>query len=593
MSSKENKSKEILKTIKSTDTSWLNKRLAPKYFWPIFGVLFFLFLLSIFNLLSLLQIRQEMNRNLEDLRTNISLSQDMATKKNSDESLFSTSTALDNNIPTEISSSSFENIQNDEASLSSALINIETGATDLATASSAATQVILVKPIDSILAAIFGSSPQVSNSDPNVKEVKVDKTVSVPAPDPLKISYSNDFIPPISEQLLSGRLSSVSDTFSSLSNINQSETDMFWDENMTVFVFPPVYELKKQSDCSAPDCGLSRAMTDIQSSCLSPGCLSKSSESKLSFAGKELQLPPVFKDRKISKINIFPLANSWLIGIVTGPSTAEQGWVYRFDGLSFSPLITNETEYQIKPLFQKGGGEIAFGGDSKDFLVLYSGYDAIAYRFREGGIEDVSKYFGLRVSGGGFKAQILRIGEGQSSIYYVCGLDENEAKIIKIWSKDALNSAGALDFSTVFADSSFYPQSILCGISDVQTKKLLIAAKIKDRYELWNFQDKGFDNSSSRQVTSINLKDNNTELVKAAVISDVGVETKSGCPGSSASVYLANERGAFNYVNTYLWHGFAKLGSELYWRFVFQPENDPFYSPWFSHINRLSYLSPE
>jgi hypothetical protein len=588
MPPKKVKLKKGLKSIGPTKTSWLNKRLALKYFWPIFGVLFFLFLLSIFNLLSLWQIRQEMNVNMEELKANISLDQEASSVKDSNDFLFDGSALVSDSSITELASSS-----SPEAMPRAGVVVV-----DRHTENSPVVSVITIDPSDGIMSAIFGDGYETPTTNSNTKVIVAENILIdeiVPNVDTAAIIATNPSysIPSVSEQLLSGRLASISDTFSGLVNINQSETSMFWDENVTAFIFPPVYELNKQSDCSVPDCGLSREMTDIQSSCLDAGCLSKLSDTELSFAGKELQLPPVFNNKKINNINIFSLSDYWLLGIVTGSSTAEQGWVYRFDGLSFSPLITNETEYQIKPRFQHGGGEIAFGGDDKDFLVLYSGYDAVAYRFREGRIEDISKYFGLRVSSGGFRAQILKIGVGQSSIYYVCSLDDYKAKIVKIWSKDDLNSAGAFDFSTIFGDASFRPQSILCGISDAQTKKILIAAKIRDTYELWNFQDKGFDNSGLRQVTSVNLKANNQKLVKAAVISDLGLETKSGCPGSGASVYLANKKEDFNAVSPYLWHGFSELGSELYWRFVFSPENDSFYSPWFNHINRLSYLSPE
>ena len=364
---------------------------------------------------------------------------------------------------------------------------------------------------------------------------------------------------------------------------------MYWDDSITAFTFPPVYELSKQSDCSVVDCGLSREMVDVQSSCLAPGCLKKNSETELLFNNKILKLPPVIQSKTILNINIFALKDYWLIGIVTGPKTAEQGWVYSFDGLAFSPLISDNSEYKIKARYQRGGGEIYFGGDDKDFLVLYVGYDAFAFRFREGKIEDISKYFGLRVSSGGFEAQILKLGQGASSIYYVCSLSDNKAKIIKIWSKDALNSGGALDFSTVFSRSAFSPIKILCGISDEAQKKLLVATRINDAYELWRFQDKGFDNSVTRQVTSINLKTDNQNMVKAAVISDFGLQSKL----PSVSVYLANEPNSFEPVIPYLWHSFSLLGPDIYWRFVFQPEENAFYSPWFDHINRFSYLSPE
>jgi len=523
--------KAVKKTVKKR-VKWWDKRVPLKYFWPIFLILFLLFFLTIFNLISLWQVRQAVTSDLQELVSALELEKDikLQIKQKDNKLIFEDEVKtfdqeIDFNVPT---------------------LNFPT-ATD----------------------NIFSSLEIEPASSPS------------------------DFIPPISEQLLSGHLSSISDSFSGLTNIDESLTDMYWDDSVTAFTFPPLFSLNKQSDCSEIDCGFSRDMLDMKSSCLQSGCLQKKNSRELTFAGQDLRLPPVLQDKEILSINFFALSDRWLLGIVTGPSSAEKGWVYSFDGLSFVPLLTDTTEYQINPRYQRGGGKIFFGGDDQDFLVLYAGYDAIAYRFREDRVEDISKYFGLRVSNGGFEAQIFKLGEGALSTYYVCSLSENKAKIIKIWSQDTLNSLGALDFSTAFAARGFYPSSIVCGISDVNEKKIAIAAKINGAYELWNFQDNGFDNSRSRQVTSINLKANNREEVKAAVIADFGADSYSGCPGYSVNAYLANEKNNFQEVTPYLWHGFSKLGQELYWRFVFNPEDNQFYSPWFDHINRLSYLSPE
>lgn len=572
------KKKAVKKTSKKSN-SWWNQRLALKYFWPILAALFLLFLLTIFNLLFLWQIRLEINNNLQTVQASVKAPEpiEQALSASSDESLAFNESLLMREEVTAISSQAV-------ASSSSELVSSEMDMFDSLSYDELISLVLGSKeyPAPVINKAIAQPSLELNEPEP-----------SSPAIASPEIVMSENLSPIISEQVLSGRLSSISDSFSGLANIDKEATDMYWDDNITAFTFPPVYELSKQSDCSVADCGLSRAMVDVQSSCLEPGCLTKVSETELAFNGKTLQLPPVLQSKNILNINIFALKDSWLLGIVTGPKTAEQGWVYSFDGLSFSPLISDNSAYQIKARYQRGGGEITFGGDDADFLVLYSGYDAHAFRFRDRKIEDVSKYFGLRVSRGGFEAQIIKLDQGAASIYYVCSLSDNKAKLIKIWSKDALTSAGALDFSTVFRKSAFYPSSILCGVSDANQKKLLIAARINGAYELWRFEDKGFDNSRTRQVTSLNLASDTQTMVKAAVIADLGLEAQSSCPGPSAMAYVANEPGSFEAVTPYLWHSFSMLGNDVYWRFVFQPEENVFYSPWFDNVNRFSYLSPE
>ena len=396
--------------------------------------------------------------------------------------------------------------------------------------------------------------------------------------------------PSVSEQALDGTLASFGDIFSSLAYINEAQSDMFWDENMTAFTFPPLYEVRKQSDCSTVDCGLSRADIDPSSICLQAGCLRKTADLKLFFNNQPLQLPPPVNAESFSSITLFSLGNSWLIGLVSGPETAERGWVYRFDGLSFSPLITADTDFQIAPRFQRGGGSIAFGGTADDFLVLYAGYDGRAFRFRGTNQEDISKFFGLRVTDGGFKPQILKVGEGGDSIFYVCSLTEDKPKVIKIWSKDDLNSLGALDFSLSFFKGDWRPDSILCSISDAGAKRLAIASKTGGAYALWQASDLGFDNSRRRSVTSLNINRKNQTEVKAAVLADVGVESLGSSLGGNTIFYLANKIDRFENAAAFLWHGFDAAGTELYWRLEAEPDSDRYYSPWFSHVNRLDYL---
>lgn len=404
------------------------------------------------------------------------------------------------------------------------------------------------------------------------------------------LAAANSFVPAAQEQLLSGRLNSFGDNFSGLAYINQEETDMFWDETITAFTLPPVYDVRQQNECAEPDCGLSRATIDPVSVCLAAGCLQKTADLRLLFNNRELRLPPPVSGETLSSITLFALGNRWLIGLVSGPSTEERGWVYVFDGLAFSPLITDDSAYQIKPRFQRGGGRIAFGGSEDDFIILYAGYDGKAFRVRASAIEDISKFFGLRVTDGGFMPQILKIGAGQDSIFYVCSVTANKPKLIKIWSKDALNSAGALDFSSLLFRNNWRPDSILCAISDGAKRQLAVASAYNNAYSLWSVRDQGFDHSQSRQVTSINLNRQAKEQVKAAVVADFGLETLSGCPGSGATVYLANQAATFAEVNPYLWHGFGEVGTEIYWRVVFYPEGDNYDSPWLDHINRLDYL---
>jgi len=393
-----------------------------------------------------------------------------------------------------------------------------------------------------------------------------------------------------SEQLLQGDLASFGDSFSGLAYLDEAQSDMFWDENVTAFTFPPVYQLEKQSECSVTDCNLSRENTDPQSICLAAGCLRKTVDLKLFFNNRELKLPPPLDEEILSSITLFSVGDAWLIGLVSGPATDERVWVYRFDGLAFSPLIGQNTELQIKPRFQRGGGRIAFGGTADDFLVIYAGYDGRAFRFRGENREDISKFFGLRVTDGGFWPQILKVGNGRDSIFYICSLSAGKPKILKIWSKDDLNSGGVFDFSPLLFRGDWRPDNILCGVSDADSKRLVVAAASDKAYSLWSFNDLGFDNSRIRRLTSFNLNSKTAKTVKAAVLADIGAIAYDSQAAPGLIFSLANSRDNFEEVFPFLWHGFQSEGKELFWRLEFKPSDNQYYSPWFEHLNRLDYL---
>lgn len=399
-------------------------------------------------------------------------------------------------------------------------------------------------------------------------------------------SENNDLF---SQALLTGTAASFGDTFSGLAYINSQESDLFWDENTTAFTLPPLYNLSKKNNCASPDCGLSKSSIDITSSCLASGCLSKDEKDNLYFKGKALLLPPALRGETIKNVTIFVLESEWLIGFVTGPMEKEQGWVYRFDGLSFSPLVNNETEHKILPRYQRGGGKIYFGGTGDDFLILYAGYDGIAFRVQKNKIEDISRFFGLRVMSGGFSAQIFRLGIGQTANYYICGLNQNNPLLLKIWSNSDASSGGALDFSSLIFKGAFRTEGILCGLGSSQEKELMIAAKKSGSYELWSFKDMGFDISKTRQVTSLNFYRKDKELI-AAIIADMYLDIDSS-KNNKSQFYLANNNNSFEPVEPYIWHSFKNSGEDLYWRLEIKPGKDKYYSPWFYHLNRLDYLS--
>ena len=512
--------------------------LSPKIFWPLLGVLFLFFIISIINFFSLWQLRSDMkvilsakaNINEETGRL-INMPSNNTELMNVDEN-----SAMELAIPNIIELEALNNQQN-------VLIDPETEQIMDELMPSTEEQLLIEEDLE---------------QDTPIEEVLV-------------------------QQNMSGTVASFGDSFSGLAYIDQNKTDLFWDENVTAFTLPPLYNLAKQSDCASRDCGLSREEIDPQRLCLTSGCLRKDENNNLWFNDKALLLPPEFRGEIIREVTLFNLSDKWLIGIVSGALTQERGWVYSFDGLAFSPLITDNTNYQIYPRYQRGGGKIFFGGDDDDFLVLYAGYDGIAYRFRNNNIEDVSKFFGLRVTAGGFTAQIFKTGSAKDANYYICGLSEFRPLLLKIWSQNENVSGGALDFSSLALKDSFATTQILCALSGEHN--LAIAAKKGSSQELWNFTDLGFDHSRERQVQSVNLQRKDS-AVKAAILANLELLAND----SNYSFYLANDENNFESTEPFLWHNFNNEQPSIYWQLKIQPNQDTYRSPWFFHLSRLDYL---
>ncbi len=208
----------------------------------------------------------------------------------------------------------------------------------------------------------------------------------------------------------------------------------------------------------------------------------------------------------------------------------------------------------------------------------------MAFRVRGNEIENVSHFFGLRITNGGFLAQIFKIGDGANANFYVCGLEKHKPLFLKIWSKDENNSGGAINLANAAFKGAFRTDSILCAINNTNEKKIALASSKGEANELWIFQDLGFDISATRRVTSVNLNRKNHKI-KAAVIVNQELNYLN-----DFQYYLANNENSFQAADPYLWQSFNQEGNFLYWRLELSPGNNPFYSPWFYNLNRLDYL---
>lgn len=393
---------------------------------------------------------------------------------------------------------------------------------------------------------------------------------------------------------------SFGDIFSSSAYLNMSETTMLLDQSVAALVFPPVYKFNKIKPCPNETCGLNKdqLLTSIQPSkfCISKNCLEVKGVD-LSFNGTKVIWPPELKGQKILNVSAGSLSSTWTVAFVMSDSGNERVYVYFFDGKTFKPIINDKTKEQIVTQYGRGRGTVFFGGTAEDFLIFYAGYEDLVYHFKSGRLVDISRFFGLRISTAGFKPRIIRQGEGPNTLWYLIDTTNANRKFIKLWQNGTDSIKGSYDFSDLFS----VVNGQLVSFKNGETRGQLdfIFKGIDGKFELWTFQDNGFDNTIDHSVVSVNLE--NSEYVYRAFIKSIGLALNSSdslnyetqFPNDGVKLYLANKKDEFTEVIPTPPINFASPEKGLFWKAEFKKSPNAEYSPWFDHLNSLDYFVGE
>lgn len=390
-----------------------------------------------------------------------------------------------------------------------------------------------------------------------------------------------------------GILRSFGDGFSGLGYIDQAKTDMFLDYNVTGFSFPPVYELKKEISGDK----VKRVSPNL---CLGASGQQRCVEIKNNkfYVNNELiAWPEELVKEHILNVNVQILngesESRWIVGIVTGAKADERGWVYFFNGLDFMPLITKATAEKIELKYNRLGGRIYFSDNLEDFLILYSGYDGRAFYYHAGELSDISRFFGLRITSGGFPAQIIRATNSRGSIFYICSDKTDKFRLVKLWSRRPGELIGAIDFSSLLNIPKSQTTGCRLDTANASTSPLKISFgfRLATSTEFWSFVDKGFDNSRDWQVVSKDLASGGKKKILAANFNKIAVYDDSASSTKPlVKLFLANRENNWQEAEVHSWYRFSEPAEQLYWRAVFSAESgDADYSPWFDHINELLY----
>lgn len=363
-----------------------------------------------------------------------------------------------------------------------------------------------------------------------------------------------------------------SETFLGSDLINTEKTNLVLDDLVTAMTFKPLYELKEEKLCENIFCGL---QTFNNLSCLKSACVYKKNQ-QLYFNNSLVELPKYLKDKNIIDLNFNSLDTKWVISFIVKEEDQEAAYVYLFDGINWEGIITNDTTQKIKTKYGYLGGTITAAGSDNQFIVLYSGYEGLAYLYNEGKLQDLSKFFGLRVTNSGFKAKIIKDGDGKLANWYVCSDDGIGSKFIKLWQNGTENIQGSIDLSDIVEGPT------ICTLNS--NRKINIIGR-----KLYTFTDKGFDNQTDYYYQSANLSNYSDKKILSVSLNNYEINANNG----SYKFYIsADENGWQACLNNSVTLENNQDLPTFYIKTVFKAGNQE-YSPWFDGINIISYQASD
>lgn len=395
----------------------------------------------------------------------------------------------------------------------------------------------------------------------------------------------------------SAGMSSFGDHFSSAAWLNEQATTMFLDINTTALTFPPRYDLFKERDCTANNYFCSAQPVDNSRACINDKCLETEGKN-IFFDNRRLNLPLEITNQNVAKISVYTLEKTWFVGAIFVSDGQEEVALWKFDGSDFYPLLGPRAKLRGQTKFGKGNGGLGLGGTEKDFLLVYAGYEGLAFHFKDDVVQDVSNFFGLRVVDGGFAPQIIRAQDRNGIFWYIFGLREKQPKFLKLWQNGTEKIEGIIDLSTIFSEKNIIVQNRNFSFENKNDKRSLLfvaGEKNEQKLSIWRFTDLGFDNSQDFLVLSKNLNQG-SQTVSSAIIQDLGLNLGLDQENSSDFFKRANLQLSNNGLD---WLGTSvkqelkfpdQQGRKLLWRIKFIKRNSADYSPFLDHLNNLEYL---
>ena len=432
------------------------------------------------------------------------------------------------------------------------------------------------KQIESPVAVI---SPEMSPGEEDIDEVQEEINEIAPAIKTGPYLYMNSF------------------PFSFVS-FDWTKSDLYFDNSATALYFPLDYQWTREQ--SAPSAAEQAYFQNIKFNefngpynderCLNNNCLTQTGLA-LYYNNAPLDLTGMLDlaaGDEVAAVSIASLSSRWLVGVTIKNSQQYRGQAFYFDGRKFTPLIFPS------PITSNTFGLFGFGGTDDDFLAIFSALSGTAYRIRGDSYTNISKFFGFRVVNFGFKAEVIKVGSGNNTTWYVISSTFNRPHFIKLWQNGGAEIAGVAAFDNLFISSERSVYFKL--ISDSSTEKKFMARVVNyNGNENWfTFIDRGFDNQTAKSVISYPMpydKDLPMRTVKSLARSYLDIDALSA---SAADFFFSSDGEDWQHLPQ--GEGidyYARPAQQYFLKITYPAVGNKFHSPFIDYINFALYSSAE
>jgi hypothetical protein len=370
-----------------------------------------------------------------------------------------------------------------------------------------------------------------------------------------------------------------------VSNIDETKTSLYFDKTSTAIFFLPDYEWKDGA-IEAGDSGDSLNAIKFNSfngpyedeRCLGKNCLEQKGNN-LYYNGRSFAHPAGVRNLDIAAVSIGALQDRWLVGYTIKTKDGYEGQVFYFNGWKFTKIALPE------PIASTYFGLLGFGGEEKDFLVIYGAYQGLAYRVRDDKAISLDKFFGLRVMDKGFKPEAIKVTVGSNINWYIYSRTAGHPQFIKLWQNGGQEIVGEEAFPNLFIGYETAALALQSASSDEIVLKMELTDKKGNRFAKM-FTDRGFKNSQEGILTTLPITHdgNKSEIViKKIVRSRLDIDWASRL----SARFLFSPDGV-KWQNIPLGENLDFVTPKLsayFLRVILSPSDNKFYSPFVSGIS--------